>query len=54
MEHSPKILAHKEKATTDIRDWTGQVPEGSGEQRTMEENGCEIICAAPMTLAVKG
>ena len=31
-----------------------QVPEGSGEQGKMEETGCEIICGAPMTLAVKG
>ena len=31
-----------------------QVPEGSGEQRNMEETGCEIICGASMTLAVKG
>ena len=31
-----------------------QVPDGSGEQRKMEETGCEIICAAPMTLEVKG
>ena len=30
------------------------VPEGSGEQGKMEETGCEIICSAPMTLAVKG
>ena len=30
-----------------------QVPEGSGEQREMEETGCEIICGAPTTLAVK-
>ena len=33
-----------------------QVPEGSGEQgnrEKMEETGCEIICGAPMTLAVK-
>ena len=30
-----------------------QVPEGSGEQRKMEETGCEIICGAPTTLAVK-
>ena len=29
-----------------------QVPEGSGEQRKMEETGCEIICGAPTTLAV--
>ena len=31
-----------------------QVPEGSGEQGKMEEAGCEIICGAPTTLAVKG
>ena len=31
-----------------------QVPEGIGEQGKMEETGCEIICGAPTTLAVKG
>ena len=31
-----------------------KVLEGSGEQRKMEGAGCEIICGAPMTLAVKG
>ena len=31
-----------------------QVPKGSGEQRKMEEIGCEIIYGAPMTPAVKG
>ena len=31
-----------------------QVPEGSGEQGEMEETGCEIICGAQTTLAVKG
>ena len=30
-----------------------QVPEGSGEQGKMEETGCENICGAPTTLAVK-
>ena len=30
-----------------------QVPKGSGEQGKMEETGCEIICGAPLTLAVK-
>ena len=29
------------------------IPEGSGEQGKMEETGCEIICGAPTTLAVK-
>ena len=31
-----------------------QVPEGSGEQGKMEETGCEIICGARTTFAVKG
>ena len=31
-----------------------RVTEGSGEQGKMEETGCEIICGAPATLAVKG
>ena len=31
-----------------------QVPEGSGEQGKIEETGCEIICGAPTTFAVKG
>ena len=31
-----------------------QVPEGTGEQRRMEEAGCEIICGVPTTLAVQG
>ena len=31
-----------------------QVPEGSGELGKMEETGCEIICGAATTLAVKG
>ena len=36
-------------------DWHGvrQVQEDSGEQRKMEETGCEIICGAPTTLAGK-
>ena len=31
-----------------------QVLEGSGEQGKMEKTGCEIICDAPTTLAIKG
>ena len=31
-----------------------QVPEGGGGQRKMEETGCEVICGAPTTPAVKG
>ena len=29
------------------------VPEGSGEERKMEETGCEVICGAPTTPLVK-
>ena len=31
-----------------------QAPKGSGEQRTIVEAGCEVICGALMTLMVKG
>ena len=31
-----------------------QVSEGSVEERKMEETGCEVICGAATTLAVKG
>ena len=31
-----------------------QVPEGSEEERKMEETGREVICSTPTTLAVKG
>ena len=31
-----------------------QVPEGSGEQRKMEETGGEVLCGAPTNPAVKG
>ena len=31
-----------------------QVPEGSEEQGKMEKTGCEIICGASKSLAVKG
>ena len=30
-----------------------QIPEGSGEQGEMEENGFEVICGVPTTLTVK-
>ena len=36
------------------RPWIRQAPEGSGEQRKMEDTGCETICGAPIILAVKG
>ena len=31
-----------------------QVPESSGEQKKMEQTGCEVIFGAPTTSAVKG
>ena len=31
-----------------------EVSKGNGEERKMEETGCEIICGVPTTLAVKG
>ena len=31
-----------------------QIQEGKGEQGKMEEAGCEVVCGAPTTLAVKG
>ena len=40
------------------REWTGlefaKSQEGSGEERKMEETGCEVIRGAPTTPAVKG
>ena len=33
--------------------WSLPRPEGSGEQGKMEKTGCEIICGAPTTLAVR-
>ena len=49
----------KKRWEDNIREWTDrlgvrQVPEGSGEQRKLEETGCEVICGASATLAVKG
>ena len=41
---------HQEMDSPGVR----KVPEGSGEQGKLEETGCEIICGAPTTLAVKG
>ena len=41
-----------------IREWTGldfaKSQRAVGEQGKMEKTGCEIICGAPTTLAVKG
>ena len=34
--------------------WRSPSPEVSGEQRKMEETGCEIICGTPTTSAVEG
>ena len=40
-----------------IREWTGlefAKSQRAVENEKMEESGCEIICGAPTTLAVKG
>ena len=47
----------RKRREDNIREWTGlefAKSQSSGEQGKMEENGCEIICGAPTTLAVKG
>ena len=44
----------KQRLEDNIKEMTGQIPEGSGEQRKMEETGCEVICGAPTPPAVKG
>ena len=41
---------HQEMDRTGVR----QVPEDSGEQRKMEETGCEVIGGASTNFAVKG
>ena len=35
------------------RPWVCQVSEGRGEQRKMEETGCEVVCCVPTTVMVK-
>ena len=40
---------HQGMYRTEVR----QVPTGSGGQRKMEETGCEVICGAQTTHAVK-
>ena len=40
----------KNRREDNIRDWT----EGIGEQRPIEETGCEVISGAPTTPAIKG
>ena len=48
----------KKRFEDKIREWTGlefaKSRRAVREQRKMEETGCEVICGAPMTLAVKG
>ena len=41
---------HRGMCRSEIR----PVTVGSGERSKMEETGCEVICGAPTTLAVKG
>ena len=56
------VKGEEDKAEDDVgrqrqgtdRPGVRQVPESSGEQGKMEENGWEIICGAPTTLMIKG
>ena len=54
-----KTRQTEEEVEDNIREWTGlefakcQSPECSRQQGKMEKAGCEIICGAPTTLAVK-
>ena len=54
-EREKKTRQIEEEKTHQGMDRPGvrQVPECSGEQGKMEETGCEIMCSAPTTLAVK-
>ena len=57
-ERGKKTRQTEEKVGDNVREWTGagvlKVPEDSGEYSKMEGTGCEIICGAPTSLAVKG
>ena len=47
----------KERRADNIREWTGLESAKSQravEKKRMEETGCEVICGAPTTPAVKG
>ena len=44
----------KKRWEDNIRLGVSQVPEGSGKQKKIKKTGCEVICGAPTTLAVKG
>ena len=48
------MFSFLQKGKYDSQSGVRQAPEGSGEQGKMEKTGCEIICGAPTTLAVKG
>ena len=57
-ERGKKTRLTEKRGEDNIREWTGldfvKSQRSSGEQGKMEETGCEIICGAPTTLAVKG
>ena len=54
------LYERKYTLTSDnIREWTGLEfakwrTEKNGERKKTKKNGCEIICGAPTTFAVKG
>ena len=56
-EKGKKTRQTEKKLGDSIREWTGlefAKSQRAVENRKMEETGCEVICAAPTTSAVKG
>ena len=57
MVHISWSKADRGRGGKTIKEWTGlefcKVPEGSGEQRKMEETFCEVICGTQTIPAVK-
>ena len=57
-ERGKKTIQTEKKWEDNIREWTGlefaKSQRAVENRKKMEKTGCEIICAAPTTLAVKG
>ena len=45
-ERGKKTRQTEKRLEDNIKKWTGQVPEGSGEQKKMEKTSCEVMCGA--------
>ena len=57
-ERGKKTRQTEEEVEDNIREWTGlefgKSQRAVEKKEKMEETGCEIICGAPTTFAVKG